>query len=287
MTFSTDQILRSLALVTSDEGGLHAPHVGDDTGRGVVFGGELLGQAIVAAARALPGKRVKSVQAIFARPGRTDSRLDIGVEVMHSGRNLASATVTFTQDDRLCARMLVLLDVDEPDLVRHAAEPPAVAPPDAGRAAPHSLAAPETIIVDDVDIADPEAVGPAELHIWVRFPGTPSDDPNVARAVLAYATDGWLIGTAMRPHAGIGQSMAHREISTGVVSHALVFHDDFDAGEWLLIDHQSVFAGGGRTYGRANVFTEDGRHIASFTQEALLRHFPGDQNPSGRETTIM
>ncbi len=123
--------------------------------------------------------------------------------------------------------------------------------------------------------------------MWVRFRGAPADDTNTARALLSYATDGWLIGTAMRPHAGIGQSMAHRKISTGVVSHALSFHDEFDPNGWLLIDHVSDFAGGGRCYGRANVFTEDGRHVASFSQEALLRHFPEGQDPSGRESTIM
>jgi acyl-CoA thioesterase II len=287
MSFSIDQLLYALDLDAGLDGNLRAPHVGDDTGRNVVFGGELLGQAIVAATRDVPEKRVKSVHAIFARPARTDSTLEIVTEVMHQGRNLGSASVTFVQDDRLCARMLVLLDVDEPDLVRHEAAPPAIDPPDESAAAAHSLAAPETVIVDDVDISDPDATGPATLQMWVRFRGTPTGDENLARAVLSYATDGWLIGTAMRPHLGIGQSMAHREISTGVVSHAVVFHDAFDPNEWLLIDHKSVFAGGGRCYGSANVFTEGGRHVASFTQEALLRRFPAGQDPRGRESTIM
>ena len=69
--------------------------------------------------------------------------------------------------------------------------------------------------------------------------------------------------------------MAHRTLSTGVLSHALVFHQDFDANEWHLLDHESVFAGGGRCYGRANIFNEGGALVASFTQEALLRAIPG------------
>jgi acyl-CoA thioesterase-2 len=80
----------------------------------------------------------------------------------------------------------------------------------------------------------------------------------------------------MRPHAGIGQSMAHREISTAVLTQAPVFHDEVHASAWHFLDHESVFAGGGRCYGRANVFTEEGSLVASFTQEALLRGIRGE-----------
>lgn len=281
-----DDLLAALDLTETGPGTYGAPYDPQATGRQIVFGGELLGQAIVAASRAMPTKRVKSVQTIFARGVHTAAPVDIHVEPMHDGRNLGSATVTFTQEDRLCARGLVLLDVREPDLVRHQPDMPAVVPPDPSSAIADALAAPETIIVGDVDVHDPASTGPAALQLWVRFRGAPDDDPAVARALLAYATDGWLIATAMRPHAGIGQSMAHREVSTGVVSHALVFHDDVDAARWLLLDHESVFAGGGRCYGSANVFTEAGSLVASFTQEALLRHFPAGQDRPRNEATV-
>jgi acyl-CoA thioesterase len=205
---------------------------------------------------------------------------------MHEGRNLGSLTVSFWQDERLCARSLVLLDVAEPDLVSHQKQAPATAHPDAAFAVAHPLAAPETIIVGDVDVQDPSLTGPPTLQMWIRFKGAPAGDGAIARALLAYATDGWLIATAMRPHAGIGQSMAHSEISTGVVSHALSFHSEFDVNQWLLVDHESVFAGGGRCYGKADVFTEQGVLVATFTQEALLRHFPAGQDPRGREASI-
>ena len=63
------------------------------------------------------------------------------------------------------------------------------------------------------------------------------------QAVLAWATDGFLIATALRPHAGIGQDDAHRGLSTGVVGHTIVFHEPFRADEWLLLAHRSPYAG--------------------------------------------
>ncbi|WP_029429925.1 acyl-CoA thioesterase II [Blastococcus sp. URHD0036] len=259
-----------------------AQHV--EAGRGVVFGGEMLGQAIVAAQRTQPDKRVRTIHSVFARGVRTDRPADIRVESMHGGRNLGSLTVSFVQDDRLCARALVLMDVEEPDLIRHARPMPVVPGPDPTRAHSNSLAAPETILVGGVDITDPTLTGPPSLQMWVRFPGAP-DEPGISRALLAYATDGWLIATALRPHAGFGQAMAHVEISTGVVSHSLSFEDAFRADEWLLIDHEAVHAGNGRAFGRADVFTEDGRLVASFSQDALIRGWPEGQSPVGREAT--
>jgi len=268
-----ERLLASLRLAETEAGGLRGPRVHEAPGQ-PVFGGELLGQAIMAAALRIPGKRVKSAQAIFARAADAANPVDIRVEPMHDGRSFGSATVTFSQGDRLCTRALVLLETPDPDLVRHQPDAPAVALPDTQMAEVNLAAAPEAIVVGGVDVRDPVAVGPATLQLWVRFAGAPNHDPNLGRALLAFATDGWLIGTAMRPHEGIGQSMAHKTLATGVLSHALVFHQDLDANGWHLIDHESVFAGGGRCYGRANVFNEEGELVASFTQEALLRAIP-------------
>ena len=78
--------------------------------------------------------------------------------------------------------------------------------------------------------------------MWTRFAGAP-DDPTIDQALLAFATDGFLIGTAMRPHAGVGQAQAHVTVTTGVVSHTLTFHEPFAAREWLLLSHHSPYAG--------------------------------------------
>ena len=126
-------------------------------------------------------------------------------------------------------------------------------------------------IVDDVDLSDPELVGPPELDVWVRFAGAP-DDPATDQALVAYSTDGFLIGTAMRPHAGVGQAQAHRTLSTGVLSHTLTYHERCPAAEWHLLEQRSsTYAGHGRSYGRGDIFRADGQLAASFVQDAMIR----------------
>ncbi len=249
---------------------------------GVVFGGQLLAQSIIAASTVAPEKYVKTIQNVFARGGDISKPLEIEVEMMAAGRAMASATVTVRQEGRLCTRALVSLTADEPDLIRHQMPMPDVTSP---------METPEREaegdfwqirIVDGVDLSDPAAVGPAELNVWSRFPGENSEG-LMGQALLAYATDGFLIATAMRPHEGIGQAMAHVSISTSVLGHTLTFHEPIDASAWHLLAHESPYAGRGRTYGRANVFTEDGRLVASYVQDNMVRDFPKDRAPSGGE----
>ena len=260
-----DSIVGSLRLAALGPDRFRADNV--DAGHGVIFGGQLMAQAVVAALTGEDGKRVKTVHTVFARGGRPDAPVEIAVDRMHSGRAFASCTVTISQGDRLCTRSQVLLSADEPDFVRHADPAPAVSPPpdDDGDGW-------QIHVVDGVDIADPEAVGPPDLDVWVRFGGAP-EEAAVDQALLAFATDGFLIGTAMRPHAGVGQSQAHVTVSTGVVSHTLTFHEPCSAGEWLLLSQHSSYAGRGRCYGRANVFRGDGALVASFVQDAMIRLF--------------
>ncbi len=244
--------------------------------RDVVFGGQFLAQAIVASSMRHPGKDVRSIQAIFARPGRIDAPTELAVESMHDGRTFASDTVTVWQGDRLCARFMILLDADEPDVVRHDVAMPRVpGPDDATPTGPGGLVYPgsDLRIVDDVDLWSTDApVGPGESFLWTRAPSIP-DDPAVHRAVLSWATDGFLIGTALRPHAGINQDDAHRGLSTGVVAHTIVFHESFRADDWLLLAHESPYAGRGRSFGQADVFTHDGRFVASYAQTNMIRFF--------------
>jgi len=93
---------------------------------GVIFGGQLLAQSVVAGLAGHDGKRVKTVHTVFARSGRPDAPVEITVDRMHAGRAFASSTVTIGQGERLCARSLVLLTADEADFIRHADPAPAV-----------------------------------------------------------------------------------------------------------------------------------------------------------------
>lgn len=241
-----------------------------DAGHGVIFGGQLLAQSIVAARQGQPDKQVKTIHTVFARGGSPDAPVEIAVEPMHAGRSFASSTVTISQGDRLCTRSLVLLSADEPNFIHHADAGPTPSVPADGLRPGEEPGSWQVRVVDDVDISDPELVGPPDLDVWTRFPEAP-DDPTIDQALLAFATDGFLIGTAMRPHPGVGQAQAHVSVATGVVSHTLTFHERAAARDWLLLSHHATFAGHGRCYGRADVFSAGGALVASFVQDGLLR----------------
>lgn len=247
----------------------------------VVFGGQILAQTVAAAGHSVPGHSVKSLHTVFARSAAADQPLDIAVETMAKGRSFSSVTVTVSQGERLCARSLVLTETEGEDLIRHSVDPPEGGPESAVPSASGEGGATswwETRTVDGVDIADPSAVGPARLGVWMRFPGAGSD-PRVGQALAAYASDGFLIGTALRPHPGFGQSLAHVEFNTTVLTHTLSFHEPFAPDEWLLLDQEAPYAGRGRSYGRAHVWTGDGRLVASFVQDAMIRAFPPPSPP--------
>lgn len=265
---SVDGIVRALTLEPIGPDLYRAENA--DFGPGVIFGGQLLAQSVIAAVAGQEGKLVKTVHTVFARSGAADKPVEIAVDRMHSGRAFASSTVTMSQGDRLCARSIVLLSAQEPDFIRHSDPAPVVELPKEDDAARADSNAWQVEIVGDVDIHDPEVVGPPTLDVWTRFVGMP-DDPVYDQALLAFATDSFLIATAMRPHAGVGQSQAHRTLSTGVISHTLTFHERFSVGDWLLMAHRSVHAGHGRCYGRADVFRKDGVLVASFVQDAMIR----------------
>lgn len=265
---SVSSIVDALTLECVDADRYRAENV--PTGHTVVFGGQLLAQSIVAGMQGHAGKTVKTLHTVFARSASPDLPVEISVDRIHTGRALASSTVTISQGDRICTRSMVLLSAEEPDLIRHAEKPAGLpAPDDAGTS---QSADGEWVvrIVGDVDVSDPAAVGPPVLDVWTRFVGAP-EDGGTSQALLAFATDGFLIGTAMRPHPGVGQSQAHKTISTGVLSHTLTFHEPFSAAEWLLLAHRSVYAGHGRSYGRADVYRPDGQLVASFVQDSMIR----------------
>jgi acyl-CoA thioesterase len=264
-------VLSVLDLTPSGDKRFRATSLADGGGE-VAFGGQLLGQSLVAAARAVPDKEVLSMHSVFARGASTTEPLDLEVDLMHTGRAFASVTVTVRQRDRLCVRSIVLLHTPDEHLIRHARPSPAVEGPDHLPSLAHADWW-QIRVAEGADIIDPDAVGPAELRVWSRVPGV-TGDRAVSQALLAWASDGFLIGTAMRPHPGFGQALAHVSVSTTVLAQTLTFHEPFDAGEWLLLDQRSTYAGRGRSHGRAEVYAGDGRLVASFSQESMIRGMP-------------
>jgi acyl-CoA thioesterase-2 len=270
---AVSSILESLRLAPTGTDRYRADNVA--VGHPVVFGGQLLAQSIVAALQGHDGKTVKTLHTVFARAASPDAQVEITVDPVHAGRAMASSTVTISQGDRICTRSMVLMSADEPDLIRHLEPAPPVTRPTAEPDGEDWVVQ----IVGDVDLSDPAQVGPPVLDVFTAFPGAPAHS-GVNQALLAFATDGFLIGTAMRPHDGVGQSQAHVTLSTGVLSHTITFHEPVTASQWLLLAHRSLYAGHGRSYGRADVFGPDGELVASFVQDSMIR--PMGERPSGR-----
>ena len=197
-----------------------------DIRRNVVFGGQILAQMIMAAhldrnEDRTDDKEVKSIHAIFARAGDYTQPINYEVERMHDGRTLGSDTVTFSQQGRIMSRGPILWSKDEPDLIRHTENVamPAVPRPTVSRSSSDGRVFPGAagLIVDGINTwSDDEPLRPAVQHVWTRYEPRPS--PVADQAILSWATDGYLIGTAMLPHEGHNEGHAHKTISTGVVS---------------------------------------------------------------------
>jgi acyl-CoA thioesterase II len=266
-------VLEALQLDEIGPGRFRADNVPHDSGRPVVEGAQMMAQMIVATARSAPGKTTRFISAVFDRPGRTDAPLEIAVDVIHSGRTLVSATATAYQDERVLSRASVLFDAGDEDVIRHSSSAP-ISPGSPEDATPWTTNASGTLvrIAQGVDIGAAEKNGPPQLLVWFKVPDAPID-PVINQALLTSRSHLFLIPAAMRPHDGMGVGMSHDSLSTGVITHSVSFHDSVDASSWLLFAQESTFAGSGRAYGRGEVFTEDGRLVASFSQNSLIRRF--------------
>lgn len=266
-------ILQSFVLERVGETSFRGPSVPDER-RPVVFGGQIMGQMIMAASAYDPAKTVKSLNVIFARAGTVTLPVEIELDPVHSGRALGSVSATVLQGERLLSRGLLLLDVGEPDVISHQIpDIPTGGPDQTPPVAASDHPGVEVRLVDEVDLMTAAATGPAEVNVWVRFLDLPGDGAAWHQAALSWYTDPFLIAAAMRPHEGIGQEQAHETLSTGVISQTLTFHDPFRADQWLLIANRSLHAGAGRTYGEGHVFTEKGELVASFVQTNMIRYF--------------
>ncbi|HEY5048875.1 MAG TPA: acyl-CoA thioesterase II [Rhizomicrobium sp.] len=249
-----------------------------------VFGGQVLGQALVAASRTVEGRVCHSLHAYFLLPG--DPKVPILYEVDRSrdGMSFSSRRVVAIQHGRQIFHMSVSFHVAEPGL-EHQISAPSVPPPDAlpseddfrremaDRIPPeyreHFLR-PRPIELRPVDRADifrPDKRAPQQA-VWVRATGALPDDIALQQCVLAYASDMTLLDTALLPH-GIG--WFDNRLQMASIDHAMWFHRPFRADAWLLYVQDSPSASDARGFNRGLVFTQDGRLVASVAQEGLMR----------------
>jgi acyl-CoA thioesterase-2 len=233
-----------------------------------VFGGQILAQMIAAATAASPDKTVKSVSVLFPREGDTAQAMDYLVTKYQDGRTFGTTSVVAVQGEKTVATASVSMHIDEEGLDRQDDAPGRGAPKDAV-AEEVGMIPWEVRVVDGVDLSD-RAAGPATYAFWTRTPAV-DDRPVTSQALLAHATDLTVLGTALRPIEGLSQADTMQKFHSAVTGHTLWFHQPFRSDEWLLVDQVGPVVARGRAFGQGHVWAEDGRLVASFAQESMLR----------------
>ncbi|WP_067693817.1 acyl-CoA thioesterase [Nocardia jejuensis] len=281
--WSQAELLRLMDVRPQGAGRYHAPAHGP-TERNVVEAGQLLGGAVVAAAKEVPQQRVVSASMIFSRAAEHEAPLSVHVDVLRGGRSFSTAQVRVDQGRSMRSAGLVLLDAEAPDLIRSVAPMPEVDRPE--RLRPHELAGAvvagrEIRVVDDAYTDDAARVGPPELFVWTRFQDKPAHQ-YLHAALLTQSTTHWTVAAALRPHANLSQSMAHHSISSGITMATITFHDEADVTQWLLYATRVTYAGRGHAQSEGRVYTEDGGLVASYAVHAMVRGFDRSKVKGGK-----
>lgn len=263
---SFDNLRSCLALEEGPSGTVTAANLELDYHR--VFGGQILAQTILAATVASDGKEVKSLTQLFPREGNSESPMTYSVTKHQEGRTFGSTTVVATQNDKTVSVGTLSLHTPEDGVLRQD-DAPSVGKPEAAVETDLGMIPWETRVVDGVDLSD-RAIGPASYRFWMRTPALP-DYAGLHQALLAYATDLTIIGTALRPSADLSQADTMTKFHSAVTSHSLWFHQPLRVDDWLLVDQVSPVFAGSRAYGRGDVWSLDGRLVASFAQESMIR----------------
>jgi acyl-CoA thioesterase-2 len=252
-----------------------------------VFGGQVIGQALMAAARTMEGRSAHSLHGYFMRPGDPAVPIIYQVDRIRDGNTFATRRVVAVQHGEAIFTMAASFQIEEPGF-DHQLPMPDVPPPEklpsedelkqlylhrAPEPVRRYWERPRPIELRPVDLrrfVSRDALEPSQC-VWVRATGKLPDDPDIHRSVLAYASDMTLLDTSLLAH---GRAIFDRDLQVASLDHALWFHRPFRADEWLLYVEDSPSASGARGFNRGSLFSRDGRLIASVAQEGLIRQRP-------------
>ena len=246
-----------------------------------VFGGQVAGQALVAASRTVdPETKIHSLHAYFLRSG--DSRVPILYEVerLFDGLSFTTRRVSAIQHGRVIFTLSASFQVPE-DGFDHSAEMPDVPAPDTlpdvkerwgAIAADRGY---EEFVLDlpfdlrNCDWSPEDRTGPLPPYqrIWMKATGRLPDDPVLHACALTYASDMTLLDTALLPH-GVRKI---DDVFMASLDHAMWFHRPFRADDWLLYAQDTPSAASGRAFATGSVFTADGKLAVTVVQEGLIR----------------
>ena len=250
-----------------------------------VFGGQVIGQALVAAVRTVEQRPPHSLHAYFLLPGDPKVPIIYDVDRMRDGKSFTTRRVTARQHGHPIFSMLVSFHTDEPGL-DHQAKMPDVPPPeklpseadmrekiDADRcrtrcAAITSASGRSSFARSSSSAISARNIPGGQFNVWIRTTGKLPDLPAIHQCVLAYASDMMLLDTALAPH---GRTLFGKEFMAASLDHALWLHRPFRADEWLLYAQDSPNLHGSRGFARGLIFTRDGTLVASVAQEGLVR----------------
>jgi acyl-CoA thioesterase-2 len=260
------------------------------TPHGRVFGGQVLAQSIVAAARTvapadgLP-RRIHSLHAYFVRGGDDSHPIRFLVEKVRDGGSFSTRRVQAVQYGRTILSVGCSFQQEASGLDHHDPMPPVPFPEDV-RTLDESMSvhgldadpAVQAYLARDRPIEMRHVEGDiyvrpgrnriARQNLWLRAKGTLPDDPVIHAAVLAYASDYPLLEPVLRRH---GIHWMDRRLRPASLDHTMWFHRAVRADDWILYTMSSPSASGGRGLGVGRMFTQDGALVATLAQEGMLR----------------
>jgi len=250
-----------------------------------VYGGQVIGQALVAASRTVSTDRsAHSLHGYFLRAGDTDIPILYKVDRIRDGKSFTTRRVVAVQRGQAIFTMSISFQVDEGGL-NHQFDMPDVSGPDdlqtedeirqaQSKNWPKEFqdsfsgsSAIQVKPIEPIDLLNPEPAEPVQ-RCWMRCGDKLPDDPRIHQCVLAYLSDWSLLDTATRPHA---VSFMQDNVQVASLDHAMWFHRPFRADEWLLYDQDSPSASGARGFNRGLIYNQSGELVASTTQEGLVR----------------
>jgi acyl-CoA thioesterase-2 len=252
-----------------------------DEDRQRVFGGQVAGQALVAAARTVEDAGVHSLHAYFLRAGDPTTPILYEVDRIRDSRSFVTRRVIAIQHGRPIFGLTASFQRPEEGFDHQMPMPEGLPDPESlpdfrTRMAPwkekwgpwYDRPRPIDTRYADWRSPDDKSPGPTFENVWFRANGALPDDPVLHQCVVTYASDMTLLDTTMRPHGGSGIG----DVFMASLDHAMWFHRPFRADDWLLYAQDTPSASGGRGLGRGLIYTRDGRLAVSVVQEGVIRH---------------
>jgi acyl-CoA thioesterase-2 len=245
-----------------------------------VFGGQVIGQALVAACRTVDvaGRPPHSLHAYFLLGGDPKVPIIYEVDRIRDGKSFTTRRVVAIQHGEAIFTMAVSFHRDEPGM-SHQAPMPDVPTPDPVRRY-YERERPIEWRPVELDRYLGKKIDNGRFHVWIRATGRLPDESAIHQCVLAYASDMLLLDSALIPH---GRTVFEKTLMAASLDHALWFHRPFRADDWLLYVHDSPNLSGSRGFSRGLIFARDGTLVASVAQEGLLRERRPDDSRATTE----